>query len=143
MIFPDVNILVYAHRADMRQHKAILGWLEGALLSGRPVAVSDMVLSAFLRIVTNPKIFGRPSPLEDALRFAEQLRSQPGAVLVAPGAGHWRLFRDLCLATEVKGGMVPDAYIAALAIEHGAELVTNDRDFARFKGLKWSQPPKD
>ena len=78
--------------------------------------------------------------LADALAFAAQLREQPNAVLVAPGARHWDIFQRLCIASAVRGNLVPDAYLAALAIESGCEWVTADRDFARFDGLRIRAP---
>ena len=93
-----------------------------------------------MRVVTHPRIFDPPSPLEAALEFAEQVRSQPNAVPVAPGRRHGDIFAELCLGAQVKGNLVADAYLAALAIESGTEWVTTDRDFARFRGLRWRHP---
>jgi toxin-antitoxin system PIN domain toxin len=102
--------------------------------------MSDLVLSAFLRIVTHPRIFKLPTRLEDALRFASELRSQANCVVVTPGARHWEIFTTLCRAAGVKGSLVPDAYLAALAIESGSEWITTDRDYSRFPGLRWRHP---
>lgn len=102
--------------------------------------MSDLLLSGFARVVTNPRIFREPAPLEDALDFAEHLRSRPNAVSVSPGSRHWGIFTDLCRRTGIKGGLVPDAYFAALAIEHGCEWASADRDYARFPGLRWRHP---
>jgi uncharacterized protein len=87
-----------------------------------------------------PKVFTRPSPLADALSFAEQLRSRPNGVPVAPGARHWSIFRALCVDADTKGSLVADADLAAMAIEAGCEWITTDRDFSRFKGLRWRHP---
>jgi toxin-antitoxin system PIN domain toxin len=103
-------------------------------------AVSELVLSGFIRIVTHPKIFNAPSSLQDAMTFAEQVREQPNASLVEPGERHWTIFRRLCLEARVRGNLVPDAYLAALAIESGCEWITTDRDFSRFQGLVWRSP---
>jgi len=81
-----------------------------------------------------------PAPMESALAFAEAMRSQPNALTLASGPRHWGIFERLCRDASVRGNLVPDAYLAALAIEHGAELVTADRDFARFPGLHWRTP---
>jgi len=81
-----------------------------------------------------------PAPIESALAFAEALRGQPNALPLAPGPRHWGVFERLCRDAGVRGNLVPDAYLAALAIEHGAELVTADRDFERFPGLRWRMP---
>ncbi|MET0217443.1 MAG: type II toxin-antitoxin system VapC family toxin, partial [Burkholderiales bacterium] len=90
--------------------------------------------------VTHPKVFIKPTPVGDALAFAGQLRDQPNCVPLQPGPRHWDIFRRLCLESGVKGNLVPDAYLAALAIESGSEWITTDRDFSRFKDLRWRYP---
>jgi hypothetical protein len=140
MILPDVNVLVYAHREDAVHHATLKSWLEGALVGKEPVGVSDLVLSGFLRIVTHSRVFRTPTPLAEAIGFAEAVRSAPASVRVAPGDGHWLIFRDLCRAANAKGNLIPDAYLAALAIECGGEWVTMDREYARFPGLRWRSP---
>ncbi len=140
MILVDVNVLVHAFREDSPRHADLRPWLEDLVDSDSAFALSELVLSGFLRVVTHPRVFSPPTPLERALEFAEALQSQPNCVLVAPGDRHWPIFRRLCLEAEARGNLVPDAYLAALAIESGSELITTDRDFSRFPGLKW-QPP--
>jgi uncharacterized protein len=136
----DVNVLVYAHRQDLPQHERFSAWLGGEFESGRGLALCDASLTGFLRVVTNGRIFTDPTPLEVALASVEELREQPAAVHVSPGARHWAIFTDLCSAVGARGNDVPDAYLAALAIESGSELVTADRGFGRFPGLRWSNP---
>jgi hypothetical protein len=99
-----------------------------------------MVLSGFMRIVTNRRIMKTPSTIEEALAFMGELREQPNAVTLAPGPRNWSIFERLCREAETTGDLVPEAYLAALAIEHGAELITADADFARFAGLRWRHP---
>ncbi len=140
MVLIDVNVLVYAHRRDCLNHIAYRRWLEDCISSDQAHGMSDLVLSAFLRIVTHPRIFKLPSRLEDALRFAAEVRSQASCVLVTPGVRHWEIFTRLCRAAGVKGNLVPDAYLAALAIESGSEWITTDRDYSRFPGLRWRHP---
>ena len=140
MVLPDVNVLVYAHREDAANHVACREWLEGVVNGDQTYAVSDLVLSGFVRVVTHPKVFKRPSNIADAFTFAEQLRDQPNCVRVEPGPRHWELFRRLCLEIGVKGNLVPDAYLAAMAIESGCEWISTDHDFSRFKGLRWRHP---
>ena len=140
MLLFDVNVLVYAHREDADNHAAYREWLEGAINADAAYAVSEIVLSGFIRVVTHPKVFVKPSSLGDALVFAEQLRDQPNCVVLQPGPRHWDIFRRLCMDSGVKGNLVPDAYLAALAIESGSEWITTDRDFSRFKGLRWRFP---
>jgi len=101
------------------------------------------VLSGFVRVVTHPRVFDPPDTVAAALAFANAVRAQPTAVLVAPGERHWEIFERLCVGAGAKGNLVPDAYLAALAIESGSEFVTTDRDFSRFPGLRWRHPLSD
>lgn len=140
MILPDVNVLVYAYREDTPRHEEFLGWLEGVINSPQPFAVSEAVLCSFLRIVTHPRIFKSRSSLESAVSFVRTVRDQPNAVVVGPGLRHWDIFVDISRTSDARGSLIQDAYLAALAIETGSELITTDRDFARFPGLRWSHP---
>lgn len=138
MQLPDVNVLIYAHREDAPEHDRYAAWLQGRAEANEPFAVAEVVLASFLRIVTNRRIFEPPTPMETAIAFCQQLVQWPRAVLLMPSRHHWDLFMELC--TSVQGPLVSDAYLAALAIEHGCELITTDSDFARFKGLRWRHP---
>lgn len=140
MLLPDVNVLVYAHREDAPHHAPCRRWLEGLIDGDEAFGLSDLVLSGFVRVVTHPKVFTKPSPLADALEFTEQLRNRPQCMAIAPGRRHWGIFRALCEDAGTKGNLVSDAYLAAMAIEAGCEWVTTDRDFSRFKGLRWRHP---
>ena len=140
MVLIDINVLVYAHRRDCSNHIAYRRWLEGCISSDQAYGMSDLVLSAFLRIVTHPRIFNLPTRLEDALRFASEVRTPANCVAVSPGARHWEIFTRLCRAAGAKGNLVSDAYLAALAIESGSEWITTDRDYSRFPGLRWRHP---
>jgi toxin-antitoxin system PIN domain toxin len=140
MVLPDVNVLVYAHRGETPGHDRYARWLTGVAESDAAFGLADVVLSGFVRIVTHPRIFDPPTPLEDALAFVEGLRGRPNCVPVAPGPRHWELFTSLCRRVGAKGNVVPDAYLAALAIESGSEWVTTDRGFGRFPGLRWQHP---
>ncbi len=140
MILVDVNVLVYAHRLDSPEHEKYHHWLERQMSSGVSLGISELALSAVVRIVTHPKIFGDPTSLKDALQYANELRSHPTNLVIAPGRRHWELFTDLCRASGARGNLVSDAYFAALAIEYGAEYITTDRDYARFPGLRWRHP---
>jgi uncharacterized protein len=139
----DVNVLVYAHRLDTARHQDYADWLRNLLADHEPYGVADLVLSGFLRVVTHPKVFRRPTPLDTALAFVAVLRAQPNCVPVAPGQRHWELFTELCRSADVKGNLVANAYLAALAIESGSEWVTTDRDFSRFPRLRWRHPLDD
>ena len=140
MILPDVNVLVYAYREDAPRHERYRQWLESVLNGREAYGVSDLVLAGFVRVVTHPRVFSPPSPTAHALEFAEALRVHPNCVHVAPGERHWNIFIGLCRDAGVKGNLVPDAYLAALAIESGSEWMTSDRDYSRFPGLRWRDP---
>jgi uncharacterized protein len=140
LILPDVNVLVYAHREDAPGHAAMRAWLEGVINGDEAYGMADLVLGGFVRVVTHPKVFRKPTPLADALAFAEQLREPPNCVRVQPGPRHWDIFRRLCVDAGAKGNLLPDAYLAALAIESGCEWITTDRDFSRFPRLRWRHP---
>jgi toxin-antitoxin system PIN domain toxin len=140
VVLPDVNVLVYAHREDTAQHSGCRAWLEAVINGNESYGLSELVLSGFVRVATHPKVFTKPSATADALAFTAQLRGRPNWVPVAPGLRHWEIFRALCLEAGVKGNLVPDAYLAAMAIESGCEWITTDRDFSRFKGLRWRHP---
>ncbi len=140
MLLVDVNVLIYAHREDAADHRDYRKWLESMVRSEESFAVNDLILSGFLRVVTHPRVFDPPTPLKTAMAFAEAMRSQPNSVAVAPGARHWEIFSRLCLAAGAKGNLIPDAYLAALAIESGCEWITTDRDYSRFPGLRWRHP---
>jgi hypothetical protein len=136
----DVNVLVYAHRADAPDHPRYRGWLSKVMQADAAYGMSDLVLSGFLRVVTHPRVFRDPTPLDTALAFAAEVRDHPNSISVSPGERHWDIFTRLCRAARARGSLVPDAYLAALAIESGAEWVTTDRDYARFPGLRWRHP---
>jgi toxin-antitoxin system PIN domain toxin len=136
----DVNVLIYAHRREADDHEAYLQWLDRARSGSEPMGVSDVVLNGFVRIVTHPKVFVQPTPVRDALAFARLVRSAPAAIPLAPGARHWSLFEAMCEATSARGNTVPDAWLAALAIEHRATWITADRAFSRFPDLRWRHP---
>jgi len=140
MILVDVNVLVYAHRPDAVDHAKYREWLEEALNSGPMCGLSDVALTGVVRILTHPRIFPDPTPLDIALEYVSQLREHLGCVLVSPGERHWEIFNRLCKAVGAKGNLVSDAFLAALAIESGAEWITADRDYARFPGLRWRHP---
>jgi toxin-antitoxin system PIN domain toxin len=140
MILLDVNVLVYAHRSDAPGHKPMREWLENVVNGDQAYVMSDLVLSGFLRIVTHPSIFSPPSSMADALKFCGEVRDRPHCVRMAPGSRHWEIFTDLCQSAGVKGNLVPDAYLAALAIESGSEWITSDRDYSRFTKLRWRHP---
>ena len=143
MILLDVNVLVHAFREASPDHAAYREWLTTAIAGDEPFGLAELVLSGFVRIATHPRVFDPPAPVGEALAFAGALRSQPNAVIVAPGMRHWEIFAGLCTTAGAKGNLVADAYLAALAIESGCEWITADRDFSRFPGLRWRHPLAD
>ncbi len=120
-----------AYRADAPQHRAYREWLEGAVNGDEAYGLS---------VVTHFRVFASPSPIAHAVQFANVLRDRPDCVRVAPGPRHWSIFIRLCREAGVRGNLVPDAYLAALAIESGSEWVTTDRDYSGFPGLRWRHP---
>ena len=136
MVLLDVNVLVYAHRQDSRHHRVYLDWLQNIVDSDQIYGLSDLVLSGFVRVVTHPRVFNPPSTMDKALAFVQQLRDQPNCTVINPGPRHWETFCRLCKTTDVRGNLVPDAFLAALAIESGSEWITADRDYHRFPGLR-------
>jgi len=140
MMLLDVNILVHLHREDSDQHESIRHWIEAALVGHQRIAVSDLALSGCMRVVTHPKVFKQPSPLRLALRFVEEFRSHSQIHVLNPGPGHWERSTELCRKVDARGNLIPDAYHAALAMEHDCDWISLDRGFARFPGLRWRHP---
>lgn len=140
MLLLDVNVCVYALRADSVDHAAYRNWMSEALTAEEPVGISELVLSGVIRLLTNHRVFRQPSSIGQALDACAVVRSAPAALTLRPGPRHWSIFESLCTAVGAKANTVADAYHAALAIENGATLVTTDRGFAQFPGLRWRHP---
>lgn len=140
MLLIDANILIYANRVDSERHEEYRDWVQKLIDGPEPYAVSDHALTGMIRVVTNPRIYREPATIEEALAFAHGVRSQPHAHVVSPGSQFWTLFAGLCRSANAKAKLVPDAYLAALAIEHGCEFITADKDFRKFPGLRWRHP---
>ena len=140
MQLADVNVLINAFRPEVADHDRYRAWLEELIGGDRRYAMSELVLSAVVRTLTDHRIYARPETIETALAYCEFLKNQPHCVLVHAGPRHWQIFSRLCFEAEVRGRMVSDAYFAALAIEHGCEWITGEKHFARFRGLRWRHP---
>lgn len=141
MLFLDVNIAVRAHRSEDSEPSAqVRQWLDARLTGAEPLGVSEFVLSAMIRIATNPRIFIEPSPPAVAVAFAQTLLDAPAVVPVRPGGRHWAIFSEFVTTQRMKANDVPDAYLAAVATEQRATLVTLDRGFERFPGLRVLNP---
>lgn len=141
MLMPDVNVLVYAHREDSSpEHSSYAQWLKKLATGAEPYALSVLVLAGLVRIVTNRRIFSRPSSPSEVFAFIREIVDRPNARVVGPGPDHLEIFTRLCLDAGASGNLVADAQHAAVAIEHGCTLVSTDSDFARFRDLRWRHP---
>jgi toxin-antitoxin system PIN domain toxin len=139
MLMPDVNVLVYAHRADETVHKPYERWLTELVNRPEPFALSVLVAVGFVRIVTNARIYPIPTPLSTALAVVEQMVAHPRCRIAAPSNQHWHQVADLCRQTKAVGKLVADAQHASVAIAEGCTWVTRDADFGVFAahGLRW------
>jgi hypothetical protein len=142
MILVDANLLIYAVNKDAPLHTGAKSWLEEAVSGPGTVALSWNVLLAFIRLTTRTGMFRSPLALDAAFQVVQEWLDQPSVVVIEPGPRHLRLFRDLILPCGTGGNLTSDARLAAIAIEHGAELCTTDADFGRFPGLRWRNPLK-
>lgn len=136
----DVNVLVYAHRSDLPEHDAYRPMLEELANGDEPLGLPDAVLSGFMRLMTNRRIFKEPASAEETWQDVDALLAAPAAVRLAPGARHWELFRRLAENIDARGNDIPDAFLAAYAVENNAVWLSADRGFARFEGLRWRHP---
>ena len=139
MILPDINLLVYAYNEDAPFHSAAKNWWEGCLSDAKPVGLAWAVLLGFVRLMTNRRVLASPMPTSEALAHCRSWLAEPYTRIVLPGPTHLDILTDL-LAGPIGPNLVTDAHLATLAMEHQAELHSNDTDFARFPGLKWRNP---
>jgi toxin-antitoxin system PIN domain toxin len=140
VILVDANLLLYAYHPRAEQHEQSRAWLEGVLSGSEVVRFAWLTLWAFLRIVTNPRVFARPLSAAEAEAAISSWLAQPVAGIVEPGERHWEILRSLLRDGQTVGPLVMDAVLAALAIEHGATVYTTDRDFTRFPRVTWVNP---
>lgn len=140
MILVDANLLVYAHVRSMSQHDGARAWLDNKLNSTAPVGIPWPSLLAFMRLVTNPRIFEFSESMEDAWAQVESWLNNPVVWIPAPSDNHSEVFGRLLATSAVHSNLIPDVHLAALAIEHGLILCSSDGDFARFKDLRWENP---
>ena len=136
----DANLLLYATDTRSARHARARGWLERQLSGDETIAFAWVVLLAFVRLSTSPHVFSRPLSPERALDVVDSWLRQPCVVVVHPGDRHAIVVRQLLKPLGTAGNLVNDAHLAALAIEHGAELNSCDADFSRFAGLRWVNP---
>lgn len=140
MILPDVNVLVYAFKREAVDHDRYARWLSATRVRSE-LALVEAVLLGMVRIVTSPRIMADPAPTSAALGFVDVLRAAPRARPLTPTPATWERLNAIAKRDEqVRGPLVPDAWLAALALSHGCRLATADRGFARFEGLDWFVP---
>lgn len=140
MILVDTNLLVYAHVGNVAQHERAKQWLDDTLLSGARVGLPWHSLLGFVRVVSNPRGFSRPEPIADAWRQVLRWLEEENTWVPSPTERHSSILDTLFSAVRVTSRFVMDAHLAALAIEHGLTLYSNDRDFARVPQLRWVNP---
>ena len=140
MILLDANLLIYAVNQDAPLNRKAKSWLESVLSGQETVGFPWIVLLAFLRLTTRLGLFRRPLPVDTAFDLVASWLEQAPATIVHPGPRHLPILRELLEPLGTGGNLTSDAHLAALAIEHGAELCSSDTDFARFRGLKWRNP---
>lgn len=140
MILVDTNILLYAEDSLSPRHRDARVWWDHQLSGTSPVCLCWTVVSAFIRISTNPRVFDRPLSLEQSLARVRSWLAQPCVRMVQPTERHWAVFEQMLLEGQASGNLVTDAHLAALAIEHGCELNSTDGDFARFPAIRWRNP---
>jgi uncharacterized protein len=140
VIVLDANLLIYSYNRGSSHHAGARAWLENTLSSMAAVGLPWQAVSAFLRVMTNPKLPAERFDLEQAARIVDLWLAHPNVQVLTPGVGYWPLFRRMVIGGRAAGPRVSDAEIAALTMEYGGVLYTTDRDFARFPGLRWKNP---
>jgi uncharacterized protein len=140
MILLDANLLVYAHVRSITQHPRAKAWLDGEINRGGRIGMPWPSLLGFLRLVTNPRVFSRPEPLNQAWLAVLNWLNNSNVWIPGPTENHLNAIGPLLPATAGRPNLIPDAHLAALAIEHGLILYSADGDFARFPGLRWHNP---
>jgi toxin-antitoxin system PIN domain toxin len=140
VILVDANILLYAEDSLHPRNRKARTWWDDQLSGSRSVCLCWTVLSAFIRIGTNPRVFESPLSLEQAVARVQSWLEQPCARVVRPTDRHWTVFQQMLSDGQAVANLVTDAHLAALAIEHGCQLASTDSDFARFSKLKWMNP---
>lgn len=140
MFLLDVNVVLAAHRDDHPDHGLVRGWFDRLLAGDDAFAVPNPVWASFLRLATNRRIFEVPSPRAEAFAFIDATRAQPGYLALDPGPRHLSLLRRVCDEADAAGDLIPDAVLAAIAVEHHCAVATLDRDFARFTSVRNLRP---
>ncbi len=136
----DLNVLLYAVNVDAPQHESVRAWWEAAVSSDQPVGLAWIVVVGFLRLATSPRVFPEPLAPDEAMERVERWMKQPNIRLIGETEEHWRILKELLQQAGTAGNLTTDAHLTALAISHGAVLVSCDGDFARFRHLRWESP---
>lgn len=136
----DVNVLLYAHRADLPEHRSYRRLLQEWANDDEPLGLADAVLAGFLRVITNRRIFVEPTPPAAAWQQIDNLLGARASIALHPGERHWEHFTRLAQRIDAKGNDISDAYVAAFAVDNNATFLSADRGFARFPDLRWSHP---
>ncbi|CAM3383237.1 VapC toxin family PIN domain ribonuclease [Mycobacterium intermedium] len=140
MLCVDVNVVVYAHRADLPEHADYRRLLEHLANGDQPLGLPDLALTGFVRVITNRRIFVEPTSSTEAWEAVDSLLAAPAVMQLHAGKRHWGLFRQLATDIDARGNDVADAYLAAYALENNATWLSADRGFARYRRLRWSHP---
>lgn len=140
MIIVDANVLLYANDSESPHHEPCRSWLERTLDEEDDVRFALTTILAFLRISTDPRIHASPMSADEAVSIVEELLDLPNVAIADPSGRHWQVLRGLAAEAGARGPLMMDAHLATLAIEHGAHLATNDRDFRRFRGVRLIDP---
>lgn len=140
MIVVDINLLLYAVVTGFAQHAAARTWWERALSDTTEVGLPSVTIFGFLRLATSSRVLSSPLPVEAAIGYVQEWLSRPQSRFLQPGPRHLAIAFDLLRGVGTAGNLTTDIQLAALAIEHQAELHSNDTDFGRFSGLRWVNP---
>ncbi len=140
MILVDANLLIYAQNADFPQHRRAVRWWDAQLSGGERTGLCWQVVSSFLRICTNARLFSRPLSTEEASECVDRWLAQPNIAMLVPTSRHWPTFHRQLTSTNAQADLVMDARLAALALEHDCALYSTDSDFARFPEVRWVNP---
>jgi len=140
VILPDINLLIHAYNSDSSVHAAAQRWWEGRLTAASPVHLPWVVILGFLRLATHPRIAAMPLPVSEACEIVDSWLTRPQVSVLHPGKQHAAILFGFLRSTGARGNLTTDAHLAALAVEHDLEVCTTDSDFARFPGLRWTNP---
>lgn len=140
MIIPDINLLIYAHNDQAPEHAKARAWWEGLLNGKVPVGLPWISISGFIRLMTHPRVLTQPLDIHQAISHVRSWLAQPPVRILQPGSSFESLFLNYLVQLGSGGNLTTDAQLAALAVEHQAQLHSCDVDFSRFPGLRWVNP---